>query len=358
MQGTPSAIKTAIIGARGYSGLELSRILLKHPRTELVACLASTDDWKLDSYLPESAAKKVGILPMSALETLTGKVDVVFLATPAEVSIELAPKLLAAGMSVIDLSGAFRIELSTFSKWYGFEHTQPALIQQAQFGLCPWVGPKPSSRGPVLVSNPGCYATSILMALMPVLKDGLIKPETLVIDAKSGSSGAGRKASEDLLFTEVDGECLPYRVGKHQHTPEIIQCLEKMTGVTIDPIFTTSLLATRRGIISGIYARLSSKVSSKSKTDAMNALAASFNNAYEAYPLVAHGPVDRKLPSLKRVVGSARTQISYTVEGDKLYLFSAIDNLMKGAASQAVENLNRLIDAPLSLGLEDLEGLL
>lgn len=348
-------IRTAIIGARGYSGLELARLLMKHPRAELVACLAATDDWKLDSYLPESAAKKVPVLPMKALDTLKGKVDVMFLATPAEVSLELAPSLLKDGqkdgMNVIDLSGAYRITAQSYPKWYGMEHSSPDLIEKAQYGLCPWVGPKQGAKTPQLISNPGCYATSVLMALAPLLRDKAIKPETIVIDAKSGTSGAGRKANEDQLFTEVDGECLPYRVGKHQHTPEIIQSLEKIAGVTIDPIFTTSLLSVRRGIIAGIYARLENGVTAKD-------IASSFVKAYEGYPLVAHGPVDRKLPSLKRVVGSARTQISYTVEGDKLYLFSAIDNLMKGAASQAVENLNRLIDSPLSTGLEDCEGVL
>jgi N-acetyl-gamma-glutamyl-phosphate reductase len=209
------------------------------------------------------------------------------------------------------------------------------------------------------VANPGCYATSILMALLPLLRPsgsgdpGIIDPASLVIDAKSGTSGAGRKANEDLLFTEVDGDCLPYRVGKHQHIPEIIQAVQRLSGVEIDPLFATNLLPVRRGITSGIYARLRP---GKSLAD----VAGAFESAYAGYPLLAHGAIEEapKLLSLRRVAGSPRTQIAYTTDGNKLYLFSAIDNLLKGAASQAVENLNRLLDLPLETGLLGLEGTL
>ena len=173
----------------------------------------------------------------------------------------------------------------------------------------------------------------------------LLDRKSIVIDAKSGTSGAGKKASEAMLYTEVDGECLPYKVGKHQHYPEIQEAISRHTGLELDAHLTTSLLPVRRGIIAGIYAK--TKASEKE-------IANAYAKAFEAYPLAR---VQKDPPSLKRVVGTARTHISFTKEGEKLYLFSAIDNLMKGAASQAIENLNRLIDRPLETGLNHLEAL-
>jgi N-acetyl-gamma-glutamyl-phosphate reductase len=192
------------------------------------------------------------------------------------------------------------------------------------------------------------------MAILPLFKAGIIDPRTLVIDAKSGATGAGRKASENLLFSEVEGECLPYRIGKHQHVPEIVRYVEKFAGASIDPVFATHLLPVRRGILASIYARTTKPVSNDD-------LATIYNEAYSNYPLVRHGLATdqhRAQLTLKRVTGSARTEIRYLVDGDKLHVFSLIDNLLKGAASQAVENLNRLLDLPVSTGLEEFEGTL
>lgn len=339
------------MGARGYSGAELARILLRHPGAELVACFAGEKEFSLADYLPE--AGRVPVLATSEIAT-TG-LDVLFLATPAEVSAELAAK---ANCDVIDLSGAFRLDNAETKKFYGIEASP--IWEKAVYGLSPFLAPA-ASGSKRLISNPGCYATSVLMALIPLLKDDLIVRDSLVIDAKSGATGAGRKAAENLLFTEVDGECLPYRVGKHQHLPEIRRWAKALTGADIDPFFTTSLLPIRRGIISGIYARLK-----PGKT--AGEVAHAFAMAYKGYPLVRlsspelHFPeheVSAKLAlSLKTVVGSARTHIQFQVVNDKLYLFSLIDNLLKGAASQAVENMNRLFDFPVGFALEDKEGTL
>lgn len=345
--------KIGIVGARGYSGLELARLLLKHPQAELSVCFASeAHAFQLSDYLPESAARSVKTLPMSQLETSLGELHTVFLATPAEASLELAPKVLRYGTNVIDLSGAFRLSGDQYPKWYGFEHSQLSALAQATYGLVPFAGPFPKAPA-TLVSNPGCYVTSVLMGIIPLLKEGVILPQTLAIDAKSGTSGAGKKATEGLLFTEVDGECLPYKVGKHQHYPEICAYAEKFTGKKIEPFFSTSLLPVRRGIISGIYARLTPGLSEAAVTQA-------FEKFYGSYPLVRFGVVgkDPQALSLKKVVGSARTHLRYEVSGDKLYLYSLIDNLLKGAASQAIENFNRLIDAPAEIALLDVEGTL
>ncbi len=278
---------------------------------------------------------------------MTNLSDVIFLATPAEVSLDLAPKILSQGKMVIDLSGAFRLKMNDYKKWYGFEHSEKTLLQKADYGLAPFAGPSSAK----LISNPGCYATAISMALIPLLKHNIIIEDGIVIDAKSGTSGAGKKAAENLLFTEVDGECLPYKVGRHQHLPEIQEAVKAFSGKELDAHFTTSLLPVRRGIIAGIYAKLSKGMTAKD-------VEAALTKAYAEYPLVAFSAVERDpgLLQLKKVVGTPMTHISYAVEGQKLYLFSCIDNLLKGAASQAVENFNRITDQPLWMGLSHLEA--
>jgi N-acetyl-gamma-glutamyl-phosphate reductase len=336
-----------IVGARGYSGLELARLLLAHPAAKLTACYANDPAaFKLGNELFAAAASKVPTLPMTALEApdLAKTLHTVFLATPAEVSLELAPKLIAKGVNVIDLSGAFRLSAADYPKWYGFEHTETAALAGAHYGLVPFAEPFSSEKGKtgILVANPGCYVTAVLMALIPLLKKGLIDASSIVIDAKSGTTGAGKKPSEGLLFSEVDGECLPYKIGKHQHYPEIVTYLSKFTGVKTSPFFSTSLLATPRGIIAGIYACLAD-----GKTEAD--VAAAYASAYAGYPLAIVSPLAKnpKITSLKKVVGTNAVQIGYSVDSSKLYLYSLIDNLLKGAASQAVENFNRIIDFPI-----------
>jgi N-acetyl-gamma-glutamyl-phosphate reductase len=323
-------VTCSVIGARGYAGQETARLLLSHPQAQLTHCYATSA-----FELPFS--KDVKCLTQDQIHN--HKADIVFLATPAEVSLELAPKLIEQGSRVIDLSGAFRLKASDYKTWYGFEHTEPHLLEEAVYGLAPFAGP---SKGERLVANPGCYATAIELALIPVMS--LLEGD-VVIDAKSGTSGAGKKASETMLFTEVDGECLPYKVGKHQHYPEVQEAITQYTGLKLDAHLTTSLLPVRRGIIAGIYAK--TKASTADISDA-------YAKAFADYPLAR---VQKDPPSLKRVVGTGRTHISFELVGEKLYLFSAIDNLMKGAASQAIENMNRFIDRPLETGLEHLEAL-
>lgn len=321
-----ASIQVAIIGGSGYSGLELNRLLKRHPHVTVKGVFNSQN---ANSINPS-------------------EYQVIFLATPAEVSIELAPKFIAKGVHVIDLSGAFRLNTNdikkTYLKWYGLEHTSPELVASAHYGLSPWF--KPKKKDAALIANPGCFATAVLMGLLPLVNCSLIQEETIVIDAKSGTTGAGKKAVESQLFSEVAGECLPYKVGVHQHLPEI-KLFSK-----IDPFFTTSLLPVRRGIIAGIYAKLNP---GKNSQDVVNA----FKEFYMDYPLIEVSPVaGREMLSLKNVVGTAKTHISFTVIGEKLYLFSCIDNLLKGAASQAVENLNHLYQFPVTTGLDQLEAII
>lgn len=336
---------TSIVGARGYTGLELARILLRHPASDLKFCYA-TSGFSLSSYIGGHKAEAVSCLPDS--ELMKNLTDVVFLATPAEVSMELAPKILNTGKKVVDLSGAFRLKTSDYNKWYGFEHTSKEWLKKSEYGLLPFAGPV--RKDAKLIANPGCYASAVTMALIPLLQKNLIDPATIVIDAKSGTSGGGKKAAENLLFTEVDGECLPYKVGKHQHLPEIIEAVKMFANVNIDPFFTTSLLPTRRGIIASIFAKT---------TFSVEEIERSFQQAYGENSLVKFGSVKKsaELLSLKKVLGTAKTHISYEVVDGKLFLFSTIDNLLKGAASQAVENFNRLNDQPPETGLDYLEAM-
>jgi N-acetyl-gamma-glutamyl-phosphate reductase len=337
-------ITVSVVGARGYTGLETAKQLLRHPYAKLTHCFA-TSDFSLSQYLQTKKVSDVKCL--SEKELFNNLTDVVFLATPAEASLKLAPEILKQGKKVIDLSGAFRLKKNDYPKWYGFTHEQNELLQAANYGLVPFAQFSESN----LVANPGCYASSVLMALIPLIKKGLIQTETIVIDAKSGTTGAGKKASENLLFTEVDGECLPYKIGKHQHLPEIIEAVEQFTGVSIDPFFTTHLLPTRRGILSSLYMKVKPGVTIEQINDA-------YAHVYANNPLVFFGESDKQpqLLSLKKVVGTAHTHLSYHLKGEQLFLFSTIDNLMKGAASQAIENFNRLYDFPLETGLEEMEA--
>lgn len=360
--------RVAIVGARGYSGLELARLLLRHPRASLAGCFATDSSFELSNFLFDAGAESVPTWSMDEFDSRVREIHTLFLATPAEVSLELAPRALSLGVHVVDLSGAFRLKRgnaderkATYRKWYGFDHSAPEQLLAAEYGLVPWAGGL-SAKAPTLVANPGCYATSVLMAILPLLRANAIVRDTLVVDAKSGTSGAGRKASEATSFTEVEGECLPYKVARHQHWPEIVQQAAAHGGGDIAPFFTTHLLNVRRGIISSIYARLTPSFVGASDRESDAKIATLFREAYSSYPLARFGalgtPETDALLSLKRVVGSARTHVAWKVEGDKLHVFSLIDNLVKGAASQAVENFNRLIDAPVSTGLVEMEGVL
>lgn len=318
----------AVVGARGYAGLELTRLLLKHPSVELTHAFA-TRPFQLSDEIFDPTGKLEAVSCLTDEVMFDHKTDIVFLATPNEVSSKLGKELLEKTEStVIDLSGAFRFSPET-----------------AEYGLAPYCGPwKPGAR---LIANPGCYATAINLALIPLLKHCLIETNNIVIDAKSGTTGAGRKADENQLFAEVDGECRPYRVGQHQHLPEIQQAVRNFANARIDPHMVTHLLPTKRGISAAIFATL------KDSTNEVEAIEQAYADEYQHYGLVRFGSNLTQFTRLSNVVGSPYTHVSYTLVGNKLYVFSLIDNLLKGAASQAVENMNRFLDLPLNFSLTE-----
>lgn len=247
-----------IIGASGYSGIELTRILLRHSAVKLG--FVTSDRW-----VGQTIAARTGL--SSELAYVSNEhgvasskgVDVVFLATPAETSLDLAPKLRALGVRVVDLSGAFRLQdLTKYPKFYKFEHSSPALLKEAVYAIPELF--RDRIVGAKFVSNPGCYATAAAMSVAPLLRAKLIEPESVVISAASGVSGAGRKASEDYTFMEIDSDFRAYKTLSHQHVPEIEQTL----GLA-KLVFTPHLLPMKRGILSTAVARLKSGVTPRSE---------------------------------------------------------------------------------------------
>lgn len=331
--------RVGIVGASGYSGMVAARILAHHPGFELAFC--TSDKWNGDR-VGERVGAPLGELRFvanhEALAAAEG-VEHVLLAASAEVSHELSPKLLARGHAVIDFSGAFRLrDVASYPRWYGFEHKEHAHLASSHYGIPELFG-APPAKG--LVANPGCYPTSAILALAPLLRANLIEREGLVVDAKSGVTGAGRQAKEAYSFAEVDGDFRAYRILKHQHTPEIAQAL----GVP-SLTFTAHLLPVRRGILSTCYARPRGKVTAAQLKDA---LVAAYQRSYFVRV------VEPEAVTLAGVVGTNECHLGVAADGDVVIVVSAIDNLVKGAAGQAIQNLNLRLGLDEKLGLDTLQ---
>lgn len=331
--------RVAVAGATGYAGAELTAILARHRDAEIVG-LYSSPGGKGGQVLPSNP--KLIAEPFELAKLEAAHADVVFLATPNETSAELAPALLDRGMRVIDLSGAFRLgEPSLYPAWYGFTHSRPELLGEAVYGLTELCnGELAKAR---LVANPGCYPTSILLALRPItfLLD---KEQPVICDSKSGVSGAGKKADIAWSFGELYGNFKAYGVGSHRHEPEIRQGLHLGGRATL--IFVPHLLPTFRGILSTMHVAFTQPVTAEQIAD-------SYTEAYANAPLVTIRPAG-ELPDMKSVLGTPRAEIGFTLlqGGRRAVIVSVIDNLLKGAASQAVQNFNRMC------GYSETEGLL
>jgi len=343
-----------IVGVSGYAGMELARILARHPGLRLTAAIS--DKWagrQLGEVLPLSGpAAAVRCEAQAAATSGFAGVDVVFLCTPPEVSIALAAPAVAAGVRVVDLSGGFRLPVGAYPRWYGFTHPNPDLLAKAVYVMPEATENRAALRTAALVSNPGCYPTASVLALLPLLKADIIEPAGLIIDAKSGTTGAGRKGTEDFSFSELEGDFRAYRVLKHQHTPEIERVLQMagVAGVNGSPVtFTAHLLPTRRGILATAYGRLRP---GKSAADA----AAAVRAFVESRPFLRAAAPDAV--RLQAVVGTNRAVIGADADPDRTVAigFCAIDNLVKGAAGQAVQNANLMFGWDETTGLEGLSG--
>ena len=345
-------IRAGVVGVSGYSGMETARILARHPSFDIA--FVSSDKWagkKLGTKLalPASAAALV-CQSQEAGRGAFSSVDVVFLCTPNEVSIELAPLALAAGARVVDLSGGFRLAAELYPEWYGFAHAQAGLLPEALYSMPEATGDPERLRQARLVANPGCYATAATLSVLPLLRAGLIDPTSIIMDAKSGTTGGGRKAAEDWSFSEVDGNMRAYRVLNHQHTPEIERALELAGAPGARVIFTPHLLPVRRGILVTAYARLTAAGQAGGDPQALVQRALEGFAEGRPFVRVLAGPEE---VSLHASVGTNRVVLGARAEARRqvVVVCASIDNLVKGAAGQAVQNAN------LMFGLSELAGL-
>jgi N-acetyl-gamma-glutamyl-phosphate reductase len=345
-----ASVRVGIVGVSGYSGIETARLVAGHPTFALAA--AVSDKWagaSVGDHLPVAGAA-AGVLitkQADAIRAFAG-LDLVFLCTPAEVSIALAPAALDAGCRVVDLSGGFRLPAELYPRWYGFEHARPDLLAKAVYSM-PEAGASASLREAQLVSNPGCYATASTLGALALLRGGVVEPAGLIIDAASGTTGAGKKATEDFSFSEIDGDFRAYRVLRHQHTPEIERALALSGHDAGRVTFTPHLLPTRRGILATIYGRLRA---GKTSADAAAAVAAFV--ADKPFLRAARPDAVRLHP----VLGTNRVLLGADADPERgvAVAFAAIDNLVKGAAGQAVQNANLMLGLNETAGLEGLPG--
>jgi N-acetyl-gamma-glutamyl-phosphate reductase len=269
--------------------------------------------------------------------------EVVLLATPSETSLELGAGLFATQSKVIDLAGTFRLrDAALYPRFYGFTHTAPQALEAAVYGLPELFRAK--VKGARFIANPGCYPTAAALSIAPLVAQGLVELETLVFNAASGVSGAGRKATEEYSFMELEGDFRAYKVLKHQHTPEIEQTLSSLAGAKVSTVFTPHLLPLKRGILNTTVGWLKPGVTAAQ-------VSAAYAQAYGAEPLIQVAS-SADAVRLTDVVGTPRAAVGVSVEGRRVVAISAIDNLLKGAASQAVQNLNLLA------GFTETEGLL
>ncbi|MFH1217895.1 MAG: N-acetyl-gamma-glutamyl-phosphate reductase [Pseudomonadota bacterium] len=338
-------IRVGIVGASGYTGGELARILALHPEAEI--CVATSRQYagkKLSVAYPHLAGIADIVCEDVKIEDLVDRADLFFTAVPHQTAMALVPQILEAGKKVVDLSADFRIDdPAVYEEWYQ-AHTAREYLDEAVYGL-PELN-RDRIAGARLVANPGCYPTSIILALAPLLKKGLVRTDTIIADSKSGTSGAGRSAQVGTLFCEVTDGFRAYKVAQHRHTPEIEQELGKLAGSKLTVSFTPHLLPISRGILSTVYASLVKGIDQQE-------LVSIYNDFYRDEKFVRVCP-SGVFPATQYVRGSNYCDIGfkYDPRTGRVVLLSAIDNLVKGAAGQAVQNMNLVCGLGESLGLE------
>lgn len=337
-------IRVCIYGGSGYTGMELTRLLLNHPEAEVVSITSRRfAGVPVAQVYPVLMGQTELVYTNDPPEELVENCDVVFLALPHGASMELAPLFLKAGKKVIDLSADFRIrDLAVYEAWYR-KHSAPGLIPDAVYGLPELYRDK--IRKARLVANPGCYPTSIILGLAPALSSGLIDPISVIADSKSGATGAGREPLITSLYCEVSGSFKAYKVGGHRHTPEIEQELSLLSRTDMTISFTPHLLPLKRGILSTMYAGLARDVST---ADAV----ALYRDFYRKEPFVRVCEAGQ-FPNISSIAGSNFCDIGLTVDPrtNRLIVVSVIDNLIKGASGQAIQNMNIIYNLPETAGL-------
>ena len=339
-------IKIGIVGASGYSGSELLRFLVNHPGALQVAlCTSETYAGQcIDSVLPNLRGFLSSKFEALDLDSLKDRVDVVVLAVPHKVAMSFVPKILAQGLRVVDFSADYRLEdAETYEAWYHVEHTSTSLMSKSVYGLPERY--RDCIRSAQLVANPGCYPTSAILAAMPFVKLGVVALDSIIVDSKSGISGAGPKPSENTHYANRESNFIAYNIGAHRHTPEIEQELSAVASEPVRVTFTPHLVPMTRGILSTVYMRLTEEISTE---EALNIYAKFY----------AHEPFVRVLPTgtypqTKAVLGSNYCDVGLEVDARtrRIVAMAAIDNLGKGAAGAVVQNLN------LMFGFKETDGL-
>jgi len=340
-------IRAGLVGVTGYTGMELARLLENHPSIDLAAVTSRQEAGKkVREIYPFLWGFKAGDLVIAEPDpvSLAANCDIVFLCVPHGAAMDVAAKLRARNLSVIDLSADFRIkDVAVFNEWYKTVHTQSALIKEAVYGLPEFYAHEIATAK--LVANPGCYPTGSILALAPAIVNRFIDTGDIVIDAKSGATGAGRKAVVGSLHCEVADNFKAYNLTRHRHTPEIEQELSVAAGKTVTVSFNTHLLPVNRGILSTIYTRLAMDVS-------LETIQAAYEEIYAAHPFVRVLPPGT-LPELRNVRGTMFCDLSlvYDPRTKRLIIVSAIDNMCRGASGQAIANANLMSGLDVTTGL-------
>jgi N-acetyl-gamma-glutamyl-phosphate reductase len=340
-------IKVGIVGGTGYTGVELLRLLAVHPEVQLTAITSRKEDGLPVADMFPSLRGRVNLAFSAPDKADLTECDVVFFATPHGVAMAQAPELLKAGVKVIDLAADFRIkDQATFEKWYKIPHTAPELLDEAVYGLVELN--REQIRGARLIANPGCYPTTMQLGYYPLLKAGVIDAGSLIVDAKSGVSGAGRKAEIGTLFSEASDNFKAYGVAGHRHTPETSAQLQRYTGDKVGLIFTPHLVPMIRGMFSTLYAKLTKPVDNAT-------LQGLFESAYKDSAFVDVMPFGA-LPETRSTRGSNMLRIALhrPDDGDTVVILVVQDNLVKGASGQAVQCMNLMFGLPEETGLQQI----
>ena len=338
--------KAGIIGGTGYGAIELIRLLDTHPKMEVVKVYSHSQSGEVLSSIYPHLINKADIkMEKLDLDCLEEEVDIVFLATPAGVAKEIVPELQGGNLQVIDLSGDLRLSSrEDYERWYGNPAAPQHTLDEAVYGLTEIY--KDEIKQAKIISNPGCFPTSALLGLIPALQLGLIDSKGIVIDGKTGVSGAGRTPTAATHFSETNDNVSPYKIGKHQHIPEIEQYLSQATDEQVTTILTTHLIPMTRGLICTMYANLEEEVTTKQ-------MLKNYQSYFEDDPFIRILP-EGQFPVTKAVQGSNFCDIGILVNErtNQLIVAAAIDNLVKGAAGQAIQNANIMNGWEEGLGLQ------
>ena len=339
-------IKAGIIGSTGYAGQELVRLLMQHPQAEVVSYGSKSYIGKKYYEVFHNMFEIVDDTCLDDnMEELSSQVDVIFTATPQGLCASLVNEEVLSKVKVIDLSADFRIkDVSVYEEWYGIKHANPQFIQEAVYGLCEINREK--IKGARLLANPGCYPTCSILSIYPLLKEGMIDADTIIIDAKSGTSGAGRSAKTANLYCEVNENIKAYGVASHRHTPEIEEQLGIAAGKQFVLNFTPHLVPMNRGILVTAYANVKGDATKEE-------IRAVYEDYYkdEKFVRVLETGV---CPETRFVEGSNYVDVNFKLDTrtKRVVMMGAMDNLVKGAAGQAVQNMNLMFGLPETMGLE------